>query len=163
MAQQAGSPPNTQDHTRFCIRNGKDWMVQSYAPLVDTRNGTFIEQAVYSGGLLTHIVVKSYNQRYELLYDYHFNEGGRLIALHAYLQKWGSWLADADLNPNSDGSVPQPDIRYRLDTGGGIITDPKDGSDYTQVFRSVPVYWTEASVPCAALLQQAEKTNATQE
>ena len=162
-AQNVQNLQNVQDHSRFCVREGDAWVVQSYAPLVDTRNGTVIEQAVYSAGHLTHVVVKNYNQRYELLYDYRFAGDGKLIGLRGYLQKWGSWLAEADLFPSADGLIPKFDVQYRLDTGGGIIPDPKDGPDYTQVFRSVPVYGMETLVPCAALLQQAEKTNATQE
>ncbi len=152
-----------QDRSRFCIPQGNSWVVQDYAPLVDPAKGTLIEQAVYTGNTLTHVLVKNYNDRYELLYDYKFTPDGKLIALHGYLQRWGLWLAEANLYPNPDGSIPTPQVRYRNDAQGGIIADPEDGPEFVQIFSTVPVYRTTADVPCANLLKEAEKRNATQE
>ena len=47
--------PPAPDHSRFCIPQGAGWIVQPYAPLVDTKKGTKVEQAIYSGGVLTHV------------------------------------------------------------------------------------------------------------
>ena len=153
----------TPDHTRFCIPQGDDWIVQSYAPLVDTKKGTKVEQAIYSSGLLSHVLMKSYNDQYELMYDYRFDERGQLVQLRAYLERWGQWLAEADLFPDAHGLIPRPDVHYRLSQFGGIVPDPKDGANETKVFLTAPVYWSAAQVPCAVLLREAEKTNATQE
>jgi hypothetical protein len=152
-----------RDHARFCVPQGSGWVVQNYAPLVDTRKGTVIVKAVYSGNVLSHVLVKTYNDRYELLYDYALTEGGKLAALHGYLQLWGRWLADADLSPDADGLVPVPDVEYRQHAGSGMIAAPKDGPYYVQIFQTVPVYRTAAEMPCAVLFQEAEKKNATQE
>jgi hypothetical protein len=155
--------PPVPDHSRFCIPQGAGWVVQPYAPLVDTKKGTKIEQAVYNGEILSHVLMKTYNDRYELMYDYHFDETGRLVQLRAYLERWGQWLAEADLYPESSGLIPHPDVHYRLSQFGGIVPDPKDGANETKVFLTAPVYWSVAQVPCAVLLREAEKMNATQE
>ena len=130
--------PPAPDHSRFCIPQGASWVVQPYAPLVDTKKGTKVEQAVYSGGLLTHVLMKSYNDRYELMYDYRFDERGRLVQLRAYLERWGQWLAEADLYPDASGLIPNPDVHYRLSQFGGIVPDPKDGANDTKVFLTAP-------------------------
>jgi hypothetical protein len=155
--------PPVPDHSRFCIPQGGGWVVQPYAPLVDTKKGTKIEQAVYSGSTLTHVLMKDYNDRYELMYDYRFDERGRLVQLRAYLERWGQWLAEADLYPDENGLIPNPDVHYRLSQFGGIVPDPKNGANETKVFLTAPVYWSVSQVPCAVLLREAEKMNATQE
>jgi hypothetical protein len=151
-----------KDHSRYCVPSGSGWMVQGYAPLVDTRKGTVVVQAIYSGSVLTHVLVKNYNERYELMYDYRVGEDGRLVALRGYLERWGQWLAEADLYPDADGLVPRPDVNYRQRSGGSVIVEPDDGPNYVGVFQSVPVYRTAAEMPCAVLFQEAEKMNATQ-
>jgi len=98
-----------------------------------------------------------------LIYEYKFTEDGKLLALHGKLQRWGRWYAEADLFPDADGTIPKPDVTYRVKANDGIIQSPDDGSDYTKVFSTVPVYRTIADVPCAGLLREAEKRNATQE
>jgi len=158
----AGTDKAMKDHSRYCIPNGTGWIVQTYAPLVDTHQGTKIIQAIYSGPMLTHVLVKTYNDRYELMYDYRLGEDGKLAALHGYLQRWGHWLAEADLYPDPDGLVPRPEVTYRKHAGGGVIVDPDDGPRYVSVFQTVPVYRTAAEMPCAILLSEAEKMNATQ-
>jgi hypothetical protein len=155
--------PPPPDHSRFCVPQGAGWVVQAYAPLVDTKKGTLVEQAVYTGRQLSHVLMKTYNDRYELMYDYRFDQNGRLIQLRAYLERWGQWLAEADLFPEADGLIPTPDVHYRLSQFGGIVPDPKDGANDTKVFLSAPVYWSAGQVPCAVLLREAEKVNATQE
>jgi len=155
--------PPVPDHSRFCIPQGAGWVVQPYAPLVDTKKGTKVEQVVYTGALLSHVLMKSYNDRYELMYDYRFDQNGRLVQLRAYLERWGQWLAEADLYPDQSGLIPNPDVHYRLSQFGGIVPDPKDGANETKVFLTAPVYWSVAQVPCAVLLREAEKMNATQE
>jgi hypothetical protein len=153
-----------QDHNRFCTPEGSGWKLQSYAPLVDTRRGTTYVQAIYTGTWLQRVFVKKYNSRTELLYEYKFGEDGKLMALHGRIDRCGHWTAEADLYPDPDGSIPKPDVTYRVTQFGGIIQTPEDGWDYTKILGTVPVYRTIADVPCADLLKEAEnKKNATQE
>jgi hypothetical protein len=97
------------------------------------------------------------------MYEYKFTEDGKLLALHGYLRRWGRWIAEADLFPDSDGTIPPPEVKYRFSQDGGVISDPEEGADYTKVFTTVPVYRTIAEIPCAVLLKEAEKMDATQE
>ncbi len=152
-----------QDRYRYCIPQGATWALQNYAPLVDTRNGTTYVQAAYNGASLQRILVKTYTRRIELVYEYKFGEDGKLMALHGWIDRWGRWFAEADLFPDADGTIPKPDITYRLAQFGGIIQAPEDGPDYTRVFSTVKIYRTIADAPCAVLLKEAEKKNATQE
>jgi hypothetical protein len=153
-----------KEHSLYCVpREDDSWVVQIYSPLIDTRSGTRIVQATYSGPTLTHVLVKRYTDRYELLYDYKFAEDGKLVAITGYLQRWGRWLAQADLTPDSDGLVPRPQVMYRRHAAGGVIVDPEDGPHETIIFQTVPVYRTVDETPCAVLFQKAEKLNATQE
>jgi hypothetical protein len=152
-----------QDHSRFCLQHGLEWTLQDYPPLVDAHAGMTVEQVIYTGTWLQRALVKKYTSRFELMYEYKFTEDGKLLALHGKLQRWGRWYGEADLFPDADGTIPKPDVSYRLGANGGIIQDPDDGPDYTKVFSTVPVYRTIADVPCAVLLREAEKRNATQE
>jgi hypothetical protein len=152
-----------QDHSWFCIPQGAQWSIQRYAPLVDTHHGSHFVQAVYTASWLSRVRVRTYTDRYELLYEYKFTEDGTLLALHGYLERWGHWFAEADLFPNAEGSIPKPDVNYRKGQNGGIIVDPDDGADFVKIFTTAPVYRTIAEIPCAVLFQEAEKRNATQE
>ena len=163
LPSAAGFAKPIQDHSRFCLHHGADWTLQSYPPLVDTKNGTIVEQAIYTGTWLQRVLVKKYTSRFELMYEYKFTEDGKLLSLHGKLRRWGRWMAEADLFPDADGTIPKLDVKYRLSENGGIISDPEEGPDYTKVFSTVPVYRTIADVPCADLLREAEKRNATQE
>jgi len=158
------SASTLKEHSLYCVpREDDSWAVQIYSPLIDTRSGTRIVQANYTGPTLTHVLVKRYTSRYELLYDYKFSDDGKLLTLTGYLQRWGRWLAEADLTPDSDGLVPRPQVMYRRHTGGGVIVEPDDGPHEVIIFQTVPVYRTVAETPCAVLFQKAETLNATQE
>jgi len=163
LSSASGFGKPLQDHSRFCLQHGAEWSLQAYPPLVDTRAGTVVEQAIYTGTWLQRVLLKKYTSRYELMYEYKFTEDGKLLALHGKLQRWGRWYAEVDLFPDADGTIPKPDVTYRVKADGGIMQAPDDGSDYTKVFSTVPVYRTIAEVPCAVLLREAEKRNATQE
>ncbi len=157
------APAAVKDRNLFCIPHGDTWTVQDYAPLVDTRNSSRFIQAIYEQRLVTHMLVKTYTSRYELVYDYKFTDEGKLIALKGSLRRWGHWIAQANLFPDADGTIPTPQVDYRMSQNGGIISTPEDGRDYVGVFSTVPVYRTTAEMPCAVLLKEAEKKNATQE
>ena len=43
------------------------------------------------------------------------------------------------------------------------IDKPENADEYVGRFDDAPVFWTIQNVPCAAMLKQAEKMNATQE
>ena len=107
-----------KDHSRFCVRQDAEWRLQQYAPLIDTRLGTEFVQAIYTGKWLQRVFVKKYDKRTELMYEYKFTEDGKLLALHGKLRRWGRWMAEADLFPDADGTIPIGDVKYRLKQDG---------------------------------------------
>lgn len=150
-------PVTTILKSRFCISSGATWKLQNYAPLIDTRRGTRFVQAISGETSTSRILVKSFDQRTSLTFDYKFNQQGKLVAFHGTLHRWGHWIVDANLLPEVDVAFRDLDANYRLSDDGPLIQRPDDSGDYTSVFHSAPVYQTLADVPCAWLFQEAEK------
>ncbi len=148
----ASAAKDAKDESRFCVRERGHWLVTAYPPLIDTQAGTDVTEFVLTdhGSRVSHVLVKHYTSRYELMFDSKFDEAGHLSALHGLLRRWGRWMAEADLFPEPDGMVPEPDVSYRMRQDGGIIATPEDGSDFVGHFREVKVYRTVREVPCAA-------------
>jgi hypothetical protein len=152
------------DRSYFCVTStGGAWALQAYPPLIDLNRQTVFLQAIYDGPRLELIRIRRYNPAYELVFEYKFDQAGKLGALHGMLRKWGDWLAEADLFPAADGKVPPPRVRYSGGYGRDNMTEPEDGPNYTPAFLQVPVYRTIQEIPCAGLLKEMEKKNATQE
>ena len=141
-----------KDESRFCIRQAGQWVVRAYPPLVDTHAGTEVLQFVFTGTdrHLEHLYLKRYTDRYELLYDYKFNEDGQLSALHGIAAALGTLDGRSRSFPEADGSIPKPDVKYRLSQHGGIVPTPEEGPDLVKVFNQVKVYRTVKELPCVA-------------
>ena len=71
------------------------------------------------------------------------------------------WLGEADLSPSADGKIPPHHVFYSREKDR--IDKPENAEKYVGRFDDAPVYRTVQSVPCAAMLKEAEKMNATQE
>jgi hypothetical protein len=71
------------------------------------------------------------------------------------------WIGEADLFPSRDGTIPPHHVYYSRESDR--IDKPENADAYVGRFNNAPVYLTTQSVPCAAMLQEAEKMNATQE
>ena len=140
-------------------------LLEQHAPLIDTQKGTTYSQAIFTtsdtGPFLQHILLKTYNARTGLTFDYKFNPDGSLVALHGNLVRWNGWYAEADLFPNADGTIPRFQVNYRKTLHGGVIAEPEDGAIYSQIFTQVPVYRAIKDTPCGVQLLEAEKSNAT--
>lgn len=143
--------------SRFCVLSGTTWKLQDYAPLIDPKQGTRFVQAIGGETSTNRVVVKSFDRRTSLAYDYKFNQQGSLVAFHGVLHRWGHWIVDANLLPEGDGVFHERDANYRLSEDCPIIQRPEDSSDYTSVFRAAPVYRTMADVPCAKLFQAVDQ------
>jgi hypothetical protein len=76
---------------------------------------------------------------------------------------WGQWLAEADLYPETDGTVGPVKVKYYSSRNRDRIQRPEDSQEYEVELSKVPVYMTIRSLPCASMLKEAEKMNATQE
>jgi len=131
--------------------------------LIDLHAKLIFEQVSYDGQTLDLVRVRRFDPAYELVFEYKFDPQGKLIATHGLLNRWSRWVAEANLFPDSNGQVKTPDLTFYRSAGGSVITEPEDGHNFYRLFESVPVYRTTEDIPCAGLLKEAEKRNATQE
>jgi hypothetical protein len=162
VAARALAKP-VQERHRFCVRAADGtWSLQTYQPLISLTTRMTFEQVTYDGTTLRLVRVRSFDPSYELRFEYKFDAEGKMLSTHGFLKRWGRWAAGADLFPDADGKVSRPAVNYFLREGGNQIVEPDDGPEYTALFRNVPVYRTSQDIPCAGLLQEAEKMNATQ-
>jgi hypothetical protein len=96
-------------------------------------------------------------------FEYKFDDAGKLSALHGSVRRWGRWISEADLFPQADGSIGPIRVRYYAGAGGPVISEPEDGRDFEGLLKAVSIYRTVREIPCAGMLEEAEKVNATQE
>jgi hypothetical protein len=161
----------------YCTQgtNG-EWSLQEFKPLINVLGGTVFSEMVFEGSVLQEIRLRRFFAGSELAFDYTFDASGRLTALHGTVQVrsvpppgaivppgfvLADWLGDADLMPDSDGKIPPHRVFYTREKDR--IEKPYDADKYVGRFNDAPVYRTIQSVPCAAMLKEAEKIDATQE
>jgi hypothetical protein len=187
LASADGPDIKVVDHSRFCVKHGAQddavstrgqrgevasmtfadagdgrWTLQGYPPLVDTRNGTVYEQATFTGKWLSKVRLRSFRRDYELSIEHKFNEQGKLTETVGGIRQGTEWYAEASLYPDGKGGVKQPEVTYSHVQGGHAIVQPDDGRYYTPMLMTARLYKTKDEIPCAGLLMEAEKMNATQ-
>jgi len=74
---------------------------------------------------------------------------------------FADWVGEADLLPGSDGKIPPHHVKYSRENDR--IDKPDEADKYIARFYEAPIYTTIQAVPCAAMLKEAERLNATQE
>ena len=79
----------------------------------------------------------------------------------AFAVELADWLGEADLSPGTDGKIPPHHVLYSREKDR--IDKPENADAYVARFNDAPIYLTIQSVPCAAMLKEAEEMNATQE
>ncbi len=152
-----------KDRNLYCVEaKPGEWAVQVYPPLIDLAHGTRFVQASYEGDWLEVVRVREDNASYGLVFEYKFDRAGKLAALHGLVRRWGRWDGEADLVPQADGTVKRPWVRYSSG-GGQTMVEPDDGPRYAEKLMQVKVYRNVQEIPCAGLLRETEKKNATQE
>jgi len=142
---------------------GGTWRLQRFEPLINPRAGTVFAELSFAGTMLEAARLRRFHPDREVVFDYKFDNAGRLTALLGSVDVWGQWLGEANLYPESDGTVGSVHVKYYRGVGRDPISRPEDAEDYTAELSSVPIYKTIESLPCGDSLQQAEKMNATQE
>jgi hypothetical protein len=161
----------------YCTQDaaGK-WSLHQFKPLIEVQGGTVFAEMTFEGSALEEVRLRRFYKDSELAFDYTFDASGKLIGLHGSVQvksvpppgadpafavELADWLGEADLTPGSDGRIPPHHVLYSREKDR---IDKPDGADvYVGRFNEAPVYRTIQSVPCAAMLKEAEKMNATQE
>jgi hypothetical protein len=161
----------------YCWQGTKgDWTLQRFKPLIRVGGGTVFAEMSFDGGALTEVRLRRFFADSELAFDYTFDGAGRLAKLKGSVSVrtigptipgetepplFADWVGEADLLPGSDGKIPPHHVLYSREKDR--IDKPDDADKYIVQFNEAPVYQTIQSVPCAAMLKEAEKMNATQE
>jgi hypothetical protein len=151
----------TQVKLVFCVPGSQGWSVQRFKPLIDPRAKTEFAEMSMAGPLLLEFKLRRFSEKVETVFDYKFDDSGRLNSLLGSVTVFGAWVAEANLIPNADGSVLPHRVTYRRNDQP--VPKPDDAADYLGLLDRVPIYRTVQAVPCAAMLKEAEKMNATQE
>jgi hypothetical protein len=161
----------------YCTQeaSGK-WSLHRFKPLIQVNGGTVFAEMTFAGRALEEFRLRRFYKDSELAFDYIFDASGSLTRLHGSVQvksvpppgadpasgiDLADWLADAELTPDSDGRIPPHHVLYTREKDK--IEKPDNADVYIGRFNEAPVFRTIQSVPCAAMLKEAEKMNATQE
>jgi hypothetical protein len=144
----------------FCVPVPGGWSLQRFKPLIDPRAKTEFAEMSLAGPLLLEFKLRRFSARSETAFDYKFDLDGRLNAVLGTVTVFGSWVGEANLFPNPDGTIPAYHVTYRSENQPA--PKPDDAADYIGSLDAAPIYRTVQAVPCAAMLKEAEKMNATQ-
>jgi hypothetical protein len=161
----------------YCTQSANgEWSLHRFKPLIQVQGGTVFAEMWFEGSVLDEVKLRRFYKDSELAFDYTFDASGRLIGLHGTVQvksvpppgtdggqgfELADWLGEADLLPGSDGRIPPHHVFYSREKDR--IDKPDGAEKYVGRFEDAPVYRTIQSVPCAAMLKEAETMNATQE
>jgi hypothetical protein len=161
----------------YCTQSPSgDWSLHRFKPLIAVQGGTVFAEMSFVGGALEEVRLRRFYSDSELAFDYTFDASGRLTALRGSVTvksvpppgadpgaglELADWLGEADLSPRSDGTIPPHHVYYSREKDR--IDKPENADKYIGRFDQAPLYRTIQSVPCAAMLKEAEKMNATQE
>jgi hypothetical protein len=168
---------DTSSKAVYCTQdaNGK-WSLHRFKPLIQVRGGTVFAEMTFDGSVLEEVRLRRFYKDSELAFNYAFDASGKLIGLRGSVQvksvappgvdpalavELADWLGEAELTPGSDGKIPPHHVLYTREKDK--IDKPENADVYVGRFDQAPVYRTIQAVPCAAMLKEAEKMNATQE
>jgi hypothetical protein len=148
----------------YCTRaaNGS-WNLQRFQPLINPRAGTSFAELSFAGPVLESARRRRFFPDHEVVFDYKFDNAGRLTSLLGSVEMWGQWLGEVDLTPEAEGSIDNIHVKYYRAGSRDLINRPEDAQTYTAELAREPVIRTIESLPCGGLLHEAEKMNATQE
>jgi hypothetical protein len=161
----------------YCTQDANgEWSLHQFKPLIKVNGGTVFAELTFEGKVLEEVKLRRFYKDSELAFDYTFDALGRLTDLRGSVQvksvpppgadpsfavELADWLAEAELTPGSDGKIPLHHVLYSREKDK--IDKPDNADVYIGRFNDAPVYRTIQAVPCAAMLKEAEKMNATQE
>jgi hypothetical protein len=161
----------------YCMQGADGaWRLQQFKPLIRAQGGTVFAEMWFAGSALAEVKVRRFSGDSELALDYTFDGAGRLTGLRGSVRVkttplasgssgekmlFADWVGEAELTPAADGRIPAHHVMYHRETDK--IDKPDDADRYIAQFDAAPVYRTAQSVPCGAMLKEAEKMNAAQE
>ena len=171
----ANDPAAKQPVYCWQAANGS-WSLEHFKPLIKVGGGTVFAELTFAGGALAEVKVRRFAADSELAFDYMFDGAGKLTELKGSVTVhstgptipgeteppvFADWLGEAELTPSADGKIPLHHVMYSRENDR--IEKPDDADKYVGQFNDAPVYATTASVPCAAMMKEAERMNAAQE
>jgi hypothetical protein len=161
----------------YCTQGADgQWSLHQFKPLIEVQGGTVFAEMTFDGSVLGEVRLRHFYKDSELAFDYTFDASGRLTGLRGSVQvrsvppkgatagqdfELADWLGEAELTPGRDGRIPPHHVLYSREKDR--IDKPENADAYVGRFDQAPVYLTIQSVPCAAMLKEAETMNATQE
>jgi hypothetical protein len=161
----------------YCTLGVKgEWSLHRFKPLIAVQGGTVFTEMTFDGSVLEEVRLRRFYADSELAFDYMFDASGRMTRLHgsvtvksvpprgadpAFTVELADWVGEADLLPGGDGRILPHHVFYSREKDR--IDKPENADTYVGRFDDAPIYLTIQSVPCAAMLKEAEKMNATQE
>jgi hypothetical protein len=161
----------------YCIQGPSGgWSLNRFKPLIKVEGGTVFTEMTFEGGVLAEVRLRRFYADSELVFEYSFDVSGKLDGLKGSVQvrstppagmpvteplELADWLGEAELLPGSDGKIPPHHVLYSREKDR--IEKPDNADTYVGRFNDAPIFWTSKTVPCAAMLKEAEKMNATQE
>jgi hypothetical protein len=146
----------------YCWQGVKgDWTLERFKPLINTQTGTVFAEMSFEGAALIEVKLRRFNAASEATFDYKFDSTGKINGLKGSVTVFGEWVAEANMLPDPDGTIPPYHVLYSRDKDR--IEKPENAPQFIGRLKEVPVYQTIQAVPCGAMMQEAEKMNATQE
>jgi len=146
----------------FCVAGAQGrWDLRQFKPLIDPRAETVFAEMSFAGPLLLEFRLRRFYEQSEVAFDYKFDAGGRLNALEGSVTVFGAWVGEANLFPDADGTVPPYHVLYSRNNQR--VPKPDDAADYIARLDEAPIYRTIQHLPCAAMMKEAVRINATQE
>jgi hypothetical protein len=161
----------------YCTQGASgSWSLHRFKPLIKVQGGTVFAEMMFDGAVLEELRLRRFYADSELEFEYTFDGTGRLAVMRgiatvksvppagsdaATALELADWVGEADLTPGGDGKIPPHHVMYSREKDR--IDKPDGAEKYVGRFDDAPVYRTIANVPCAALMKEAEKMNATQE
>jgi hypothetical protein len=161
----------------YCTQGAKgEWGLQRFKPLIAVQGGTVFAELTFTGGELAEVKLRRFYADSELAFDYTFDAAGRLTGLRGSVSVqstgpalpgdtepplFANWLGQAELTPGTDGKIPAHHVMYSREKDR--IEKPDDAEKYVVRFNDAPIYTTVASVPCASMMKEAVRMNATQD
>jgi hypothetical protein len=138
----------------FCVPGPQGgWSLQAFKPLIDPPAKTSFAEMSLAGPQLVQVRLRRFSPDSEVMFEYKFDEAGRLNALEGTVKVFGSWEAEANVLPNSDGSVPPYQVLYRRNNER--VQRPENAARYISLLNDPPIYRTAQSAPCALMIQGA--------
>ncbi len=176
-ASPAGFAKDSNAKAVYCTQGADgQWSLHQFKPLIEVQGGTVFAEMTFDGSVLEEVRLRHFFKDSELSFDYTFDASGRLTGLHGSVQvksvpppgadpafavELADWVGEAELTPGRDGKIPPHHVLYSREKDR--IDKPENADAYVGRFEQAPVFLTIQSVPCAVMLKQAEKMNATQE